>query len=300
MTSRLVLHLGAHKTATTAIQHYCTVETQNLRAAGIVYIGHTTKPYSTYRTLRDLTTHARGEGEFKEGAARLTFMLENARKVLARTDVTSLLVPWEILIGEPYIEEEFALYPRARASLEAMAEALRGLPISVVFTIREQGSFLNSWYLQLHKLGRVPDPDAYRSWAREADLSWKPTVTAMRDCFGQESVKILYYDLTASSPARYFKKVFKTYGIPKTLDLAGIERKNLSWPAEAIEIARHVMPRLADERERYAFRLKMDEAFSALAGRPLKVLDEEARRHLVDRYCAENRVLAAAGERRQS
>lgn len=294
MTGKILLHLGAHKTATTAIQNYCTIESARLRAAGIVYVGHTVKPFSTYRTLRDLTAEARGEGKFEAREARSALVIDNARKILGRGDIRSLLIPWEIFLGEPYDENQPLLYPLARVSLTALRDFLKDLPTSIVFAIRDQWSFLNSWYLQLHKLGHVPDPSQFREWAAVADLSWQPMVKTMKELFGSENVTILQYGSTVETHGEFFQRLFKAYGYADSFDPDSIQRKNESWPTEALEIARHVMPLLPNDRERYLFRLKMDDVFSGFVGQPFKVLNEELRLKLVERYAEENALLTAS------
>ncbi|MBC7311900.1 MAG: hypothetical protein H5U11_05340 [Rhizobium sp.] len=293
MTGKIVLHLGAHKTATTAIQEYCTLEANTLRADGIVYVGHTTKPFSTYRTLRDLTAEARGEGRFDSREARCKLVIENTRKIFSRGDIRSLLIPWEIFLGEPYDETKGILYPGARASLSALAEFLNDLPTLIVFTIRDQWDFLNSWYLQLHKLGHVPDPDHFRNWAATADLSWRPIVDTMRQHFGAANVMVLQYGSTAETHKEFFRALFSAYGYTGRIDPLSIPRRNESWPKEALEIARHVMPLLPNDRERYLLRLKLDDVFSGLAGRPVKVLDDEMRLKFSEKYANENALLTA-------
>lgn len=290
-TGKIVLHLGAHKTATTAIQHYCAQEADTLRAAGIVYVGHTAKPYSTYRTLRDLTQEVRGEGKFESREARTRLVIDSAKKTINRDDVRSLLIPWEIFLGEPYDENHPVLYPGARISLGALADFLRDLPISIVFTIRDQWAFLNSWYLQLHKLGHIPDPFRFRDWVAAANLSWRPMAETMKEYFGAENVTILGYPVKSETQPDYFRDLFRAYGYVDPINPNSIARRNESWPSEALEIARHVMPLLPSDRERYLFRLKMDDVFSNLTGRPYKVLDENVRLQLTEKYAAENATL---------
>lgn len=296
MTGKLVLHLGAHKTATTAIQHYCSEEKDRLRAAGIVYVGHTVKPFSTYRTLRDLTQEARGEGKFESREARSKLVIDNAEKVINRADVRSLLIPWEIFLGEPYDKNLPVLYPGAHLSLKALAGFLKDLPISIVFTIRDQWAFLNSWYLQLHKLGQIPDPTHFREWVAAANLSWRPMVETMKEYFGAENVTVLTYPANSATQPDYFRDLFKAYGYVDPINPNSIDRKNVSWPSEAMEIARHVMPLLPNDRERYLFRLKMDDVFSKLPGRQYKVLDESAQLQLAEKYAAENTTLGTSSK----
>lgn len=280
----IVLHLGAHKTATTSAQSWCRTHLTELRRHGLVFIDHTDKEYSTYRIIRGTCQAARGERALENSAAKFEMLRRSLRRQLDQPTVKSILIPWEIFLGEPYYHGIAGFYPKSPKSIDACSQLFDGFSVKVIYTIRDQGSFVNSWYQQLQKLGRRLAPEPYLDWAVTTDLSWRPIIANLVAAFGVAQVKVLDYTSPDSANPDILARILHAYGIP-THSLLDLEHtfKNKAWPKQAMDIAAFAMPKL-DARTAAELRLLLDRGFAEHPAAPFSILDEFTRADFSSRY----------------
>jgi hypothetical protein len=275
----IILHLGAHKTATTSAQNWCRNNLTELRRHGLVYVDHTHKEYSSYRIIRGTCQAAHGEFALENAAAKHAMLRSSLQRHLSLASVNHVIIPWEIFLGEPYYQGDIRLYPKLPESVDALARLFDGFIVRVIYTIRDQWSFMNSWYQQLQKMGRPLAPEVYREWAMTADLSWSPIIATLRSAFGEGDVEVLYY----SSP-NILQRILHAYGMP-TNSNSGVENvfKNKGWPTQAMDIAAFAMPLLTVQQ---AARLRdlLDKGFADHPAAPFRLLDEACRADFCEKY----------------
>ena len=174
---QIVLHLGAHKTATTHLQHSLIAHRVPLWEAGI----------RTYTP-----PHLRGDGQSLE----VRFDLPINRKVTgagpAPEDVRARLignaarvvVSEENFIGVLQTRKgrvRLPLYPRARQRLMMLIPVLAPTQgVDLCFALRDPAAFLNSAYGQVLMGGHVVGTDAFKADNPLGAVDWVDIVTRLR------------------------------------------------------------------------------------------------------------------------
>lgn len=132
MPETLILHLGLHKTATTALQDFLAGEQKALLGHGVLYP-------RLARMRSDLTPLIASAS--KPDRAALARFVDKARQpVLLLSDENILGSPGDILGG--------ALYPWAENRVRRFCEQFAGRRIRIFLTLREPGPFLASMYCE--------------------------------------------------------------------------------------------------------------------------------------------------------
>lgn len=211
--SRLFLHVGIHKTGTTAIQTFAAANRQKLFERGLWY-----PDYMPISDLRQKGHHAFGHSlsgpGYKLSIGQSKALVEYWREK-AKENKHDLFLSAEAmsrqLIGKP--EERWI--EKRRSYVKILAELLDSFEVSVVIVLRRQDNFARSMYQEYINGG----PRSGTRWA-DADLRgeslWALSFTSFRkvlaasilhyldnlmlfeEMFGQPKV-LLFEDLTKTS-----------------------------------------------------------------------------------------------------
>ncbi|WP_413873938.1 hypothetical protein [Albidovulum sp.] len=174
----LTLHLGAHRTGTTALQLLLQRRSGRLAASGIAFLGP--------RTLRgDAFAGAqRGwRGALALGAARGPSPLaaECAREATAGR--SRIVISEENLLGTMHVNLDAAeLYPDAAARMAQLALALPAAPSRIFLTLRDFAGYWRSAHAHRIFARGEAAIDAGRL-ARSPGNAWLPVLRAVREAF---------------------------------------------------------------------------------------------------------------------
>lgn len=176
-TPHIVLHVGAHKTATTHLQHSLIASRLPLWEAGI-------------RTFMPM--HLRGHGQ----SLQARFDLPINRKVTghgpAPTDVRAkligtarrIVVSEENFIGVLQTRKgrvRLPLYPRARQRLMMLIPVLAPTQgVDLCFALRDPATFLNSAYGQVLMGGHMISPDDFKAENPLGAVDWVDILRRLR------------------------------------------------------------------------------------------------------------------------
>lgn len=128
----LVLHIGLHKTATTALQDFLKAQLPALEARGATYV-----PLGAMRK------------RFTPGLQKIgPDTLADLGAFLAKRPEQAVVLSDENIAGIPREALRDRLYARAGARVRAILAAARPRPATVVVTLREPGPFLVSLYCE--------------------------------------------------------------------------------------------------------------------------------------------------------
>ena len=174
---QIVLHLGAHKTATTHLQHSLIAQRIPLWEAGI----------RTY-----MPPHLRGNGQSLEARfdlpinRKVTGTGPAAAEVRARLigNAARVVVSEENFIGVLQTRKgrvRLPLYPRARQRLMMLIPVLAPTQgVDLCFALRDPAAFLNSAYGQVLMGGHVVGTDAFKADNPLGAVDWVDIVTRLR------------------------------------------------------------------------------------------------------------------------
>lgn len=123
MNRRLILHIGAHRTATSSLQAFLAANRRQLLQSGILF------PFGVQRHDKEMNRLFSGKITADQLAARI-----NSEAEAAGRDVHTVLISDEDICK--------------RADLSPLAQLRRWFDVRVVFTLRRQDRWLESWFLQ--------------------------------------------------------------------------------------------------------------------------------------------------------
>lgn len=296
-TVRVALHLGAHKTGTSLIQKYMRDRPQEMARMRAVPI-----PRSDCNTLigwgRVPQDHPALLREAVLAAARGPRPVDRLRRVRPARGWTAALRPPRTVIvshenslGAPFQSPAPGLYPAARDCADGLRASLDGLDTHVVYYIRSQDEFLESFYLQTVHQGGTTGFDEWIGTLDTSALSWVPAVTALADAFGADRVAVRDFAEIRRGQNEFLAHFLRTCDPRLDPRLDYRPMRNISVSQQGLELALVMNPLLRTPQERKAVRTFLQATFNNATGfRPL-LLGEEAKADLRRRYQEENDAL---------
>jgi hypothetical protein len=276
--TRVIAHLGAHKTGTSLIQKFMRDKPEQI------------VPFSIDAISRTDTNTLIGWGHALLDTPDL--LTERLAAEVA-TGARYVILSHENTLGRPHRAPGKHLYPEAEPRIASLARILRPHEAKVIFYLRPQASFLESYYLQLIQQGET---FTFEVWLDRVDfslVSWRPLVEMLRSGFGPDRVVIADFEEIRAGQEEFLRRFFQR--IDPAIDIHpdyGAHR-NLSISEKGLRIALAANPFLRTTDEKKAMRDFLQRHFNnAKYPRPV-LFTEEQRRDLAERYDAEYRALLA-------
>lgn len=294
----IALHLGAHKTGTSLLQKYMRdrpLQMARLRLASVPrttngdLIGWGKTAIRHPERLRNALLAA-GRGSVAEPGegrrARLAGVVRGGWR--ARTVIMSN----ENALGRPFDASGTpGLYPHAAAAAKGLAGSVGDLQPRIIYYIRSQDEYLESYYLQtIHQGGTA----AFSEWIERIDvtsISWVPVVEALADAFGEDRVIVHDFAEIAQGQNRFIEAFLRSCD-PGVDPVVSYEpRRNISISQRGLDLALAMNPLLETAEERHNVRVFLQANFNnTTSARPV-LLNAEKKAGLRDRYESENREL---------
>lgn len=170
---RIVLHLGAHKTASTHLQLALGRAQAALAEQGVALF----LPDALRRNGLRLGDYLSMQPEDRSLASTIRQALAQAAR-----NADCLLITEENILGnahQPAMIRQARLYPSAQARLERLAGLLPDAPVTLALSTRQPGGFLTSAYSQRLMSGRIEDFETFRAGLDPAALSWHDLVARL-------------------------------------------------------------------------------------------------------------------------
>jgi len=276
MSKTLYIHIGVHKTGSTAIQSYFASHGLLLRCLGenLAYPRLGGRVRSRNQDIADDIASA--TGEFSSQARYLDYV--------SRTKFRKIL----------FSAEQFYNFPVAPRFFEPFAGICQ---VRIVVFLRRQDAYIESMYRQMVRnasLSRAKGFSLYsRRWLKQTaphrTLDWGVRLEPWERTFGRENIIAIPY-----SEGKAFDSVAvmgKVLSVKRTLRFPLWVRRNDSLCCETIELLRRL------EEEKTAYDKKRVEHFNRLVPEPsFSYYSPEERRKVVEAYRDAN---LAAGARFQ-
>ncbi len=232
------VHMGAHKTGTTLLQNLLKANRQALEAQGVFYLrGPGRHPFWYYWQDGDKVAFRERRAKFRRQ------FLRGAR------DHGHVIFSSETMFGTSDLTGAACLYPKATETLRALARALRGLEVRIVFYVRRQDDFIEATFLnRIQTLATSEHLDhaallRNRSWRDfgaymgefdMAGLSWLDLATRFADVFGRAALIFRPFESIAGDSAAYARRFMGDFCDPEGLDLTPPVFENRSFSAPAL------------------------------------------------------------------
>jgi len=235
----LILHLGAHRTGTTALQKALTRRRQALSACGIAVWGP--------GAVREMTAGAvlgravTGAGDTAADHARL----QAARRVLHRLymegerGIDRVILSDENLIGTmPDNIREAVLYPHAGAHALALASVLPRAPSVIYLSVRGYADYWASAYVYSALRRRLPDFADVGPDVVAGKRGWVQVVADIRGAFPGVPIRVWIYSGTKTALGRLAADMLGPgrSGLPRILPDRRNERPGKAAFARAMDL----------------------------------------------------------------
>lgn len=207
--SRVVLHIGTHKTATTTIQDTFHANAGLLEAHGLIY-PHLGRVTTGHHGLAHDWAHLPPVYAL-EGGSRAALRALAARH--AHRPVTVLLSSEEFSRGNPADAPDYA---ELRALLAPFDE------IEVICTLRPQWEFIQSVYLELSKYRNPPRPPALIAQALETGLveglwvDYVQLLDRLEAAFAPGEITLLDFAAARAAEGGILGTLLRHLGVPLT------------------------------------------------------------------------------------
>lgn len=209
----LILHIGAHRTASTGFQHYMTRNARPLRRAGIGFLG----PSQTRDGLLTGVVPVAGlrtpEDQLRRAHARVAMNLAK----LGQSGIEQLIISDENMIGAPRRNlRQRALYPDIGLRLARFASVFGGRVVRICLSVRSLDCFWASTLaFGVARGHRLPGPDMLDALA-QAPRSWRDVITDAACAFPGVEILVLPHELYAGLPERRLHLMTGLRDLPKT------------------------------------------------------------------------------------
>ena len=266
MKTRLVVHVGAHKTGTSLVQKFFRDNPSFGAKHDVNYI-----PRSDCNELI-------GWGKVP---LREPELLRDRLRFERRTKPGQLiLISHENSLGKPFIPGESGLYPETLRCAKGLRRATKGFDTQVVFYMRPLADFAESYYLQTIHEGRTHSVDEWLDGQDPRTWSWTPVLDALDDAFGRDNVAIGDFSEIAEGQEEFLRKFLRRIGIPKVSGLSYKSVRNASISARGLAMAMDVNQMLKTGAERHETRKFIQKHWSNLQFDRARPLPADLRKHL--------------------
>jgi len=293
--SRAVVHIGAGKTGTTALQYWLTHNARRLDQLGFAY-----PDLPGASTRRDCINHNRLGYEILEpGMTRAKRAAATAlRRLAGERDVT--ILSGEVLYARPYqadLAGPDAYLALKRASIERMMELLRPFErVEVVCYLRRHDRWFESLYNQLLKSGRAGAGTFDEFAAAYGRCHYQPQFDLWSQVVGQGQVTVRPYEQAQRREGCLFGDFARVLCLTESLPEPARSRRsvNPSLGRDFVEFARLARCLPLDRRSRARLRTGLAEVSARhLAAHPEPkswslFLSYDARVRLLDGFAADD------------
>ena len=193
----VILHLGAHRTATTTFQHYVRDNLDVLGAGGVAFWGPQKVRKQVFPGLFRQTAAQKGRNVARRAEGRIRLLA----RTLQRAGVTDLLVSDENLLGTPVGNLRTGLlYPAAGERTARVSAAFGGQVRRIVLTIRAQDLWwASAAALTVARGHPVPSGDRFEAIAASR-RGWRDVITDLACAAPGAEIEVMPFESLGGRP----------------------------------------------------------------------------------------------------
>ena len=273
LMKQLLVHIGTHKTGTTAIQNALRANKKLLAQNGCAYIDE------AYELSRRLKEPELAGAEFEAVKKKFNCLVSEASNDRV------------IFSSEQFAGTILKNYTDSSFIAQRLKDIFPEHSISVIVYFRRQDHFIESAYTQFIQMGQPWSFDRFRDFVDFSKFDWNIVVDNYRRYF--QSVDIRIYDRSQLIGGDVVVDFFSWLGLPVDRRLRIIRGSNYSFSRTAVEIARVGNDYLDDTaKQLLCVILQSRDSRQPYDDNPYFSMQE--RKALLEHYRAANQKLAAA------
>jgi hypothetical protein len=234
---KLLIHIGSHKTGSTSIQHFCTLNRELLKSHGYLYPKN---PDSAYVPNYLAAQLAKGQGD--RTAEYLSKVREQAKRRKCHTVIISAEsfygMTW-FFLDTPGRTREGDYWQSEARLIEEMRKCCKGFDeIKIACYLRPQDEYAVSLYNQFVK-NNFGISDSFQEWAEKAKpiFDYERHIRLWENVFGLDAISLRNYSTSKHDLSRDFCEKFL---IPDCFNKAEHKefRSNLRLSRDVLEFKR--------------------------------------------------------------
>lgn len=238
----VILHVGAHRTATSALQHHMSYHRRELAADGAVYWGPKITRGGLFRGAIGGV-----EGIMPWQARRFSGRCAMRAEAVRQTDATHLLVSDENMLGSLRgTLEDTRLYPDAARRIASYAHGFSHHQLTIGLCVRDYAEWWTSALaFRLMRGGPLPRTDLRENLVTQPHR-WRRIVEELARVLPNATLKVWSFEAAAHQPHRIVEELTGIATPTSTaqprnvrptaemlrdlLDTCGIDRRAFTWP----------------------------------------------------------------------
>ena len=235
--SKLCIHIGTHKTGSTALQVALRRQAAPLRREGIVLLA---RP----QVARPLM---RGKAKDADLVRRCRDHLREVAASSRAEDSVTFVMSWEGFSGDP----EFG-YKNVGIVAESLRDITRDFDTQITVYLRRQDDFLESMYTQMiHRGGSLSFQEHRRGFSDSSFFNWQDLLERYAEAFGQDRIRVRRYHKHNLPNHNSLQVDFAQFINSQVLETDnGEDTRNVGYSRDALELARLTNPHLNDSERR--------------------------------------------------
>lgn len=212
---KIILHLGAQRTATTTFQHYMRRHKKALAKEGIGFWGPLRTRHSGLFEGLFVSADSEAKPEDIECArARVA----RAFDASAERGLKALVISDENLLGSAKNNLKTAeLYPTAKQRLGAFAQALEGRVSTVMLGVRALDDYWSSTIPYAVKRGAGLPGHSKLEAITNANRSWRDVIEDVADVFEASKLEVHCHEAFASYPNKRIARAVDAQNLPENM-----------------------------------------------------------------------------------
>jgi hypothetical protein len=288
----ITLHIGAHKTASTLIRRALMRDEARLLESGIRYLRRKDVVKSPLQVALNSILDEQGDPELLAAGRRYL------QKMISESQGCDLLISNENMFGRLGLADFYR-------QIEAQLTYLRGVVgadcgIKILLYTRRQADYVESVYMQYVHLGKALSFSRFLGDGLPLHLSWLRVVEDAVRVVGPGNVTVKPFEVIKEQGSRQFYldflqsigfRAIETISFDESLALQ--RDGNRSYSEVAMEIAQRVNPLLQSASDKRKLRAFLQVNFSTATHPRARLLSDEQRLALFDRYRDSNEKLFA-------
>ena len=274
---RLYVHIGTHKTGSTAIQRALRKGGSGFRVGGSAFV-EVPRSFAWMMRAKDVNqTSVVGARED----------LRSSLGALRRRHARSFVLSWEGFSGDPYCG-----YDNAASVAEALRRATEGFDVTILVFVRRQDQLIESLYTQrIHEGESLRFSEFSTSLGRSA-FDWDRHLAGFEEAFGQQNIIVRPYDRCfLPNEDSLLEEFGNLVGCPWLSAVARGGAPNAGYTRDALEIARLVNPHL-DDSQKHLLRRVLQQSVAKMPFEQYSFFSDQERRTFLERYEESNNRVA--------
>lgn len=209
---RVVIHIGTHKTGTTAFQRYLLENRTHFSRAGLhLHVHESGSPQAHELPLLALRSDLCIPLRVRNPDLTLAEARPNLESAIRSTLAS-------VKHGTVLFSHEALSFLRHQEETEALAQLFPEDEVQIVVTLRDPTAYLKSWSAQLKRMGFATSSPYRTSFMYTESDSWLADFNTLesvyRQTFGSDSVTVVSYERALTQTSSVVPSLLEAVGIP--------------------------------------------------------------------------------------